>query len=99
MEFLAGIKFSGIDDVGLVNKDRLHHQPRYNVNMRAISFESHDGIFEGKVMAFVHDTASPDVLMDKLRRVNGVRSVEQVDHRPMPRGALPVGARHNPPPT
>ena len=80
MEFLAGIKFSGIDDVGLVNKITSIISHEHNVNMRAISFESHDGIFEGKVMAFVHDTDHLDVLMDKLRRVNGVRSVERVDH-------------------
>ncbi|HOP42480.1 MAG TPA: bifunctional (p)ppGpp synthetase/guanosine-3',5'-bis(diphosphate) 3'-pyrophosphohydrolase [Flavobacteriales bacterium] len=80
VEFLAGIKFSGIDDVGLVNKITSIISHEHNVNMRAISFESHDGIFEGKVMAFVHDTDHLDVLMDKLRRVNGVRSVERVDH-------------------
>ncbi|MCB0809591.1 MAG: bifunctional (p)ppGpp synthetase/guanosine-3',5'-bis(diphosphate) 3'-pyrophosphohydrolase [Flavobacteriales bacterium] len=80
VEFLAGIKFSGIDDVGLVNKITSIISHEHNVNMRAISFESHDGIFEGKVMAFVHDTDHLDALMDKLRRVNGVRSVERVDH-------------------
>ncbi|MCB0789055.1 MAG: bifunctional (p)ppGpp synthetase/guanosine-3',5'-bis(diphosphate) 3'-pyrophosphohydrolase, partial [Flavobacteriales bacterium] len=80
VEFLAGIKFSGIDDVGLVNKITSIISHEHNVNMRAISFESHDGIFEGKVMAFVHDTDHLDALMDKLRRVNGVRLVERVDH-------------------
>ncbi|MBP6312865.1 MAG: bifunctional (p)ppGpp synthetase/guanosine-3',5'-bis(diphosphate) 3'-pyrophosphohydrolase [Flavobacteriales bacterium] len=79
VEFLAGIKFSGIDDVGLVNKITTIISHEHNVNMRAISFESHDGIFEGKVMAFVHDTDHLNSLMDKLKRVRGVRSVERVD--------------------
>jgi GTP pyrophosphokinase len=47
--------------------------------MRAISFESNDGIFEGKVMAYVHDTDHLNSLMEKLRRVRGVRMVERVD--------------------
>ena len=80
IEFLAGITFSGIDDVGLVNKITTIISHEHNVNMRAISFESHDGIFEGKVMAYVHDTDHLNALIEKLRRVRGVRSVERVDH-------------------
>ncbi|HRF81355.1 MAG TPA: bifunctional (p)ppGpp synthetase/guanosine-3',5'-bis(diphosphate) 3'-pyrophosphohydrolase [Flavobacteriales bacterium] len=80
VEFLAGIKFSGIDDVGLVNKITTIISHEHNVNMRAISFESNDGIFAGKVMAYVHDTDHLNSLMDKLKRVRGVRSVERVDH-------------------
>jgi GTP pyrophosphokinase len=79
VEFLAGIKFSGIDDVGLVNKITTIISHEHNVNMRSISFESRDGIFEGKVMAYVHDTDHLSALMDKLRRVRGVRSVERTD--------------------
>ena len=79
VEFLAGIKFSGIDDVGLVNKITTIISHEHNVNMRSISFESHDGIFEGKVMAFVHDTDHLNALMEKLKRVRGVRIVERVD--------------------
>ncbi len=79
VEFLAGIKFSGIDVVGLVNKITTIISHEHNVNMRAISFESNDGIFEGKVMVYVHDTDHLNALMEKLKRVNGVRSVERVD--------------------
>lgn len=79
VEFLAGIRFSGIDDVGLVNKITTIISHEHNVNMRAISFESHDGIFEGKVMAYVHDTDHLNALIEKLKRVRGVRNVERVD--------------------
>jgi GTP pyrophosphokinase len=79
VEFLAGIRFSGIDDVGLVNKITTIISHEHNVNMRAISFESNGGIFEGKVMAYVHDTDHLNSLMDKLKRVRGVRIVERVD--------------------
>lgn len=79
VEFLAGITFSGIDDVGLVNKITNIISHEHHVNMRSISFESNDGIFEGKVMAFVHDTEHLQGLIDKLKRINGVRSVERID--------------------
>ena len=80
VEFLAGLRFSGIDEVGLVNKITSIISHQHNVNMRSISFESNDGIFEGKVMAYVQDTDHLMSLIEKLRRVNGVRSVERVDH-------------------
>jgi GTP pyrophosphokinase len=80
VEFLAGITFSGIDDVGLVNKITSIISHEHNVNMRSISFESHDGVFEGKVMAYVQDTEHLHALIEKLRRVRGVRLVERVDH-------------------
>ncbi|MEO7082107.1 MAG: ACT domain-containing protein, partial [Flavobacteriales bacterium] len=51
-----------------------------NVNMRSISFESKDGIFEGKVMAYVHDAEHLRSLVDKLRDVPEVRRVERIDH-------------------
>lgn len=79
VEFLAGIKFNGIDDVGLVNKITTIISHENNVNMRAISFESNDGIFDGKVMVYVHDTDHLNSLMDKLKRVRGVRHVERVE--------------------
>jgi GTP pyrophosphokinase len=80
VEFLAGITFSGIDAVGLVNKITTIISHEHNVNMRSISFESNDGIFEGKVMAYVHDAEQLRSLMDKLRRVRGVRLVDRIDH-------------------
>lgn len=77
-EFQAGIRFKGLDDVGLVNKITTIISHDHNVNMRSISFESHDGVFEGKVMAYVRDTDHLQALIEKLKRVRGVRSVERV---------------------
>ncbi len=79
IEFLAGIKFTGIDDVGLVNNITGIISSELNVNMRSISFESYDGMFEGKVMAYVHDTNHLERLINKLRKVKGVLEVERID--------------------
>jgi len=80
VEFLAGIQFSGIDAVGLVNRITTIISHENNVNMRSIGFESKDGVFEGKIMAYVHDAEHLRTLMDKLRNVPEVRLVERVDH-------------------
>jgi guanosine-3',5'-bis(diphosphate) 3'-pyrophosphohydrolase len=80
ISFLSGIKISGIDEVGLVNNITKIISNELNVNMRSISFDSHDGTFDGTVMVFVHDTNHLTELMKKLKKVNGVLTVTRVDN-------------------
>ena len=77
--FLAGLKITGIDEVGLVNNVTKVISNELNVNMRSISFDSNDGVFEGTVMVFVHDTKHLKELKDKLRQIDGVISVSRID--------------------
>jgi GTP pyrophosphokinase len=79
ISFLAGIKITGIDEVGLVNNITKIISSELNVNMRSISFDTNDGTFEGTVMVFVHDTNHLTELMKKLKKVNGVLTVTRVD--------------------
>jgi GTP pyrophosphokinase len=77
--FLAGIELTGIDAVGIVNNITKIISNEHNINIRSISFESNDGIFEGKVMLYVHDTNNLTELMKKMKRVNGVLTVNRID--------------------
>lgn len=79
ISFLAGIKFTGIDEVGLVNNITKVISNELNVNMRSISFDTFDGTFEGTVTVFVHDTTHLTELMQKLKKVNGVLTVNRLD--------------------
>ncbi len=79
IEFLAGVQFKGIDDVGLVNTITNIISKELHINMRSISFESNDGIFEGKVFLFVHDTNHLDKLIHNLRQIQGVHTVQRID--------------------
>lgn len=78
--FLAGINITGIDGVGLVNNITQIISSELNVNMRSISFDSTDGIFEGNITVYVHDTEHLKSLIDKLVRVEGVLKVSRVDY-------------------
>jgi guanosine-3',5'-bis(diphosphate) 3'-pyrophosphohydrolase len=78
IEFQTGIRFTGIDEVGLVNQITRVISTQNNVNMRSISFATNDGVFEGTVMVFVHDTDHLDRLMINLKKVNGVLKVERI---------------------
>jgi len=77
--FLAGIKVTGIDDVGLVNNITRLISEELNVNMRSISFDSTDGTFDGTIMVFVHDTKHLNRLIEKMKSIKGVISVNRID--------------------
>lgn len=79
LAFMAGIRVNGIDDVGIVNNITRIISNELNVNMRSISFDSLDGVFEGNIMVFVHDTHHLTELMSKIKQVKGVTSVMRVD--------------------
>src|SRR5690606_21553563 len=69
--FLTGLRITGIDDVGVVNNITKVISNDLKVNMRSITVDSNDGIFEGSIMVFVNDTAHLDTLIKKLKQVNG----------------------------
>lgn len=77
--FEVTVHFTGIDDVGLVQRITNIISSDMNVNMKAISFESNDGIFEGQVRVQVHDTEHLNILIEKLQNVNGVLTAERLD--------------------
>ena len=77
--FLTGIKITGIDDVGLVNKITNIITGQMNLNMRSLSFDSADGVFEGKIMVYVHDTAEMEDLIHRLTALDGIIDVSRFD--------------------
>jgi len=79
VEFLTGVHFTGIDDIGLVNQITTIISDDKGVNMKSISFESNDGIFEGKVMLFVNDKRHLSELINHLKKVKGMKTVDRID--------------------
>jgi GTP pyrophosphokinase len=79
VQFEVGLKFSGIDDVGIVQNITNIISTDMNVNMRAISFEANHGIFQGKVIVLVHDTKHLSALTEKLKAIDGVLTVDRIE--------------------
>ncbi|GAA4374461.1 bifunctional (p)ppGpp synthetase/guanosine-3',5'-bis(diphosphate) 3'-pyrophosphohydrolase [Hymenobacter koreensis] len=77
LAFLAGLRIKGSDRVGLVNDVTKIISNSLKVNMRSITIDSDDGMFEGQIMVFVNDTAHLDKLIHRLSKVRGVLSVER----------------------
>ena len=64
-ERLAAIKLHGIDSLGIVNRLTEIISNQQNVNMKFISFETNDGLFEGRIKVLVYDTEHLEQLMRK----------------------------------
>jgi guanosine-3',5'-bis(diphosphate) 3'-pyrophosphohydrolase len=77
-EFLATIEFTGIDDLGLVNKITSALSKGHSVNMKAISFESKEGIFEGEIRLYVQNTEHLQTLIDSLKELDGIITVDRI---------------------
>ncbi|HWQ26238.1 MAG TPA: bifunctional (p)ppGpp synthetase/guanosine-3',5'-bis(diphosphate) 3'-pyrophosphohydrolase [Chlorobaculum sp.] len=76
-EFLAGIRIVGEDKIGITNQIT-GVISKFDTNIRSISLNAKDGIFIGTLMIFVRNTAKLTTLMDKLRKVQGVFTVERM---------------------
>ena len=79
LAFLAGLRITGTDRIGLVQDVTRVISNDLRVNMRSISIDTDENIFEGKIMLFVHDTAHLDQLIRKLTKVDGVVKVDRFD--------------------
>jgi GTP pyrophosphokinase len=76
--FLTGVKINGIDDVGVINKLTNIITGQLKLNMRSISFDTDDGIFEGKIMVYVHNIEQLDRLIEELKSQQGIFSVSRI---------------------
>jgi len=79
IERVAAIKIVGIDQLGLVNKLTEIISKQNNVNMKSISFETEDGVFEGRIKVMVYDTEHLEQLTGKFEEVEGVQRVTRWD--------------------
>jgi len=83
LAFLTGLRITGIDDVGLINKLTTIISNDFKVNIRSITVDSDNGIFEGSIMVYVNDTEHLENLIKRLKTVRGITSVTRFDSAPV----------------
>ena len=79
ISFLSGVRITGLDDVGVVQKITNVISGALSMNMRSLSIDSKDGFFEGNIKVFVHDRHELDELCQKLSELDGVMNVERLE--------------------
>lgn len=79
MSHLTRIKMQGFDRLGVVNELTTIISKQHNINMRSITLDTHDGIFEGSLELYIHNTGDLNNLIAKLMKIKGMESVERID--------------------
>src|SRR6476469_4601145 len=79
ISFLTGLKIVGMDDVGVINKITNVISGEMRINISALTIESHEGLFEGTIKVFVHDKEELSELVDRLKQLQGIQSVNRFD--------------------
>ncbi len=79
MQFLAAIKLVGEDRVGLINDLTDVLSKSLKTNMKSINVSSDSGMFEGIVTLYVADLSHLGQIMEKLKRVEGIRTAHRFE--------------------
>jgi guanosine-3',5'-bis(diphosphate) 3'-pyrophosphohydrolase len=79
ISFLTGLKIVGLDDVGVINKITNVISGDLRINIAGLTIESREGLFEGTIKVFVHDKEELEELVNALKQLNGIQTVDRFD--------------------
>ena len=79
MSYLVSIRIKGVDKFGIYNHITTVISKDLSVNMRNINLASHDGIFEGTIDLYVHNTKDLNNLIMNMIKIKGVESVNRIE--------------------
>ena len=79
LSYLVRISVKGVDKFGIYNNITTVISKDLDVNIRNINLAGHDGIFEGTIDLYVHNTKDLNNLIMNLIRIKGVESVNRVE--------------------
>lgn len=74
----ATLRIIGNDDIGILANITSIISKELGVNLRNVTIDSHDGIFQGYLTVGVSDTAQLNALIRKIRTVKGVKDVDRI---------------------
>jgi len=81
LSYLARIQLNGWDSFGVYNTITNTITKELNISMRTINLHGHDGIFNGTIDLYVHNTNDLNNLILNLMKLKGVDSVHRVEVR------------------
>ncbi len=79
LSYLARIELSGWDRFGVYNSITNTITKELNISMRTINLHGHDGIFNGTIDLYVHNTNDLNNLIMNLVKLRGVDSVHRIE--------------------
>lgn len=64
--------------MGLLNEVTQVISRQLNVNIRKLTIETEDGIFEGKIQLWVHDVEDVKTICNNLKKIQNIKQVSRV---------------------
>jgi GTP pyrophosphokinase len=77
--FLTGIKIQGIDKKGFIRKVTEVITEKHNINIRSFHLDTSEGMTEGTVMLYLHDTQTLNKLLENLLKIKEIIKVTRID--------------------
>ena len=79
ISFLAGIKITAVDNVGLINNISTIISQEFNVNIRSFHLETSEGVTHAIILIYVHDTENLKTIIKKLRKIKEIKKISRID--------------------
>lgn len=76
--YTVTLRIIGNDDIGIINNLTSIIAKEQGINMRSISIDSNDGLFQGNMSVTLNNTDMLNGLMKKLKTVKGVKEVSRL---------------------
>lgn len=75
--YLSRLRLEGFDRLGIVNQVTTVISKEHNINMRSVKFDTHEGIFEGDLFLYIHNTEDLENLILRLKKIKGIDIVKR----------------------
>ncbi|MBE6259434.1 MAG: bifunctional (p)ppGpp synthetase/guanosine-3',5'-bis(diphosphate) 3'-pyrophosphohydrolase [Prevotella sp.] len=76
--FDATIRIQGIDRMGILVDVSRVITSQMNVNIHKLTISAEDGVFDGSIELRVHDRSDVKVIMDELKKIEGIQEITQI---------------------
>ena len=77
INFIANLKVTGIDSVGLINNVTQVISKQMHVNIIAINISTDDGVFEGEITLKVHNENFLQEITKKIAKIDGIVKISR----------------------
>ncbi|NLN73175.1 MAG: bifunctional (p)ppGpp synthetase/guanosine-3',5'-bis(diphosphate) 3'-pyrophosphohydrolase [Bacteroidales bacterium] len=79
VSILTGLRVTGIDTMGLMKRIFDVISTELKINVRSVEFETSEGSFTGTVYLYLHELEVLMILMEKLKKLDGVDKVIRIN--------------------
>jgi GTP diphosphokinase / guanosine-3',5'-bis(diphosphate) 3'-diphosphatase len=75
--YLTRLRLEGFDRLGIVNEVTNVISKLHSINMRSVQFDTHEGIFEGDLFLYIHNSDDLHHLIARLEKIKGIDRVSR----------------------